>query len=203
MVAQQRTVLSKQVQVVDNQVSGQPQLQSLARLSARLSLVLTAELDYAVNSTGFDIEEFLLAGLCRAIAKTFGSGLVTVNGLTAVQPVQLCCATYLEMTADHLLESVRDSLNAGLDANSGADLVFTHLGLPPDPTFGPLQAADGAALGVLTYRGKEVLEVEWWYDKRRLCAGTIQELSDQFALGLIELTSEATPRAASAEDSTE
>jgi hypothetical protein len=35
--------------------------------------------------------------------------------------------------------------------------------------------------------------MDWWYDARRLDAATVEELTEQFPLALIELTSEALP----------
>lgn len=195
MIAPLLTNLSNNVQVIDNEVAGLPQLNDLVRLPEQLPDVLIAELDGAVAASGFGVEEFLLGALGRAIARTFGVGVATVNGLTAVHPISLCCATDREVSADHLLGDIRRALAAHPQVdNAPADLVFSHLGLLPDATFGPLQAADGAALGVVTYPGGDVLNIDWWYDSRRLNPGTIEELSSQFFLGLIELTSEVTPR---------
>jgi hypothetical protein len=192
MRAQHRTNPSTHVRVVDKHVPDRPRREDLVKLSERLPHVLSAELDYAVSATGFGVEEFLLAALGRAVARTVGSGVVTVNGLTAVQPFQLCCATSREIAATNLLKRVRAALDAGQGPRVSADLVFTHLDAPPDPTFGPIQASDGAALALLTYRDGDVLKVDWWYDSRRLFAGTIEELSRQFNLGMVGLTSEAT-----------
>ena len=72
-----------------------------------------------------------------------------------------------------------------------ADVVFSYLGMPPDPTLGSLQLADGPALGILAYRGAGLLQMDWWYDARRLETSTVEELTAQFRLGLIELASEA------------
>ncbi len=63
--------------------------------------------------------------------------------------------------------------------------------MPPDPTLGPLQVTDGPALGVLAYRCDDAMQMDWWYDTRRLDACTVEELAGQFRLGLISLTSEA------------
>jgi hypothetical protein len=195
MRVQWRTNPTTHVRVIDTQVACRPQLKDLVRLSESLPAVLVAELNYAVSATGFDLEEFLLAALGRAIARTIGSGAITVNGLTAVHPIQLCCATSQEIAANSLLKRVRAALSAGPGPSVSADVAFTHVDLPPDPIFGAVQAADGAALAVLTYADGEALTVDWWYDSRQLFAGTVEELSRQFTLGLIGLTCEATPSA--------
>lgn len=195
MIAPLLANLSNKVHVVDNEVAGQPQLNDLVRLSEQFPEVLIAELDAAVAASGFGVEEFLLGALGRASARTFGVGVATVNGLTAVHPIRLCCATDREVNADQLLGDVRRALATRPTVeNAPADLVFSYLGLLPDATFGPLQAVDGAALGVVTYPAGDVLNIDWWYDSRRLNFGTVEELTTQFFLGLIELTSEVTPR---------
>jgi hypothetical protein len=187
--------LSNNVRVIDTDVTGQPQLADLVKLSKPLPSVLLAELDDAVAVTGLGVEEFLLAALGRAIARTFGVGVVKVNGLTAVHPIQICCASYREVSADHLLADIRRTLSVDPGAGqSPADIVFSYLALRPDPSFGPLQASDGAALGLLIYRTEDVLYIDWWYDGRRLNRVTTEELADQFFLGLIEVTSEVTPQ---------
>ena len=193
MIAPLLINLSNNVRVIDTDIAGQPQLADLVKLSNPLPSVLLVELDEAVSTTGLGVEEFLLAALGRAIARTFGVGVVKVNGLTAVHPIQICCASYREVSADHLLADIKRTLSVdpGSDG-SAADLVFSYLAMRPDASFGPLQAADGAALGVLTYRADDVLHIDWWYDSRRLNAATTDELANQFFLGLIEVTSEVT-----------
>jgi hypothetical protein len=196
MVIPLPTLLSSHVQVVDTEVSGNPEAEDLARISEQLPQVLTEELDYAVCATGFGIEEFVLAALSRAVARTFGEGAIVVKISAPARPIQLCCTTGQDVTADGLLKGVRKALGAGPLAGTRADLVFKHSVLPPDPTFSPVQDNEGPALGILTYHGGELLEIAWWYDSRRLFGETIKELSQQFTLGLIALTSEATPRGA-------
>ncbi|AQT80391.1 hypothetical protein B1R94_15635 [Mycolicibacterium litorale] len=159
-----------------------------------LSREITAELDGAVEAAGLGIEELLLAALGRAIARTIGVGVVTVSGLTTVQPIRLCCAIESGLDANAMLTDVQQALTPARQVtNVPADVVFSYLGLPPEPSLGPLQIADGPAVGVLAYRGDGVLQMDWWYDARRLDRCTVEELAAQFRLGLIGLTSEATP----------
>ncbi|PND57039.1 hypothetical protein CRM90_14960 [Mycobacterium sp. ENV421] len=164
----------------------------MVRLSAPLSHELTAELDGAVEAARVGIEVVLLAALGRAIARTIGVGFVTVSGLTAVQPVRLCCADERGMDANDLLAEVRDALTPARLSTSPSDVAFSFLGLPPEPSLGPLQLADGPALGVLAYRNDGEVQMDWWYDSRRLDHCTVEELANQFRLGLISVTSEAT-----------
>ncbi|WP_163750570.1 hypothetical protein [Mycolicibacterium helvum] len=188
------TYPSSNVRVVDDEILGRPRPGDLVRLSAPLSHELTAELDGAVEFGGFGVEEMLLAALGRAIARTIGVGVVTVSGLTTAQPFRLCCAEERALDANALLADVRDALTPARQlSNSPADVVFSFLGLPPDPSLGPLQLTDGPALGVLGYRADGELQMDWWFDGRRLDRCTVEELTAQFRLGLIGLTSEAIP----------
>ncbi|MGY4708737.1 hypothetical protein ACXDF8_04085 [Mycolicibacterium sp. CBM1] len=197
MVAPPATYPSSNVRVVDDEISGPARPEDLVCLSAPLSDELTAELDGAVAATGLGIEEVVLAALGRAIARAIGVGVVTVSGLTTVQPVRLCCAIESGLDADAMLADVQCALTPARQvAGSPADVVFSYLGLPPEPSLGPLQLVDGPALGVLAYRSAGVLAMDWWYDTRRLDRCTVEELATQFRFGLIGLTSEATPVAA-------
>ncbi|WP_142390011.1 hypothetical protein [Mycobacterium sp. shizuoka-1] len=188
------TYPSSNVRVVDDEIPGRPRPEDLVRLSASLPSELTDDLDGAVAFAGFDIEEILLAALGRAIARTIGVGVVTVSGLTTVAPIRLCCADERGVDANALLADVREALTPARQlGHAPADVVFSFLGLPPDPALGPLQLADGPALGVLAYRADGELQMDWWYDGRRLDHCTVDELTTQFRLGLIGLTSEAVP----------
>jgi phthiocerol/phenolphthiocerol synthesis type-I polyketide synthase E len=51
----------------------------------------------------------------------------------------------------------------------------------------------GHALELRAYRADGLLQLDWWYDTRRIERSTTEELSEQFPLALIELTSEAIP----------
>jgi len=120
--------------------------------------------------------------------------VVTVSGVTTVAPIRLCCATDRELDADGLLADVRRALTVPAHTTPGpAEVVFSFLGMPPDSSPGPLQVIDGPALGVLAYRSGCVMQMDWWYDSRRLDLCTVEELAAQFRLGLIGLTSEASP----------
>jgi len=102
------------------------------------------------------------------------------------------CETERDLDADGLLAGVRHALTvAHHAAMPPAEVAFSYLGMPPDPTLGPLQVTDGPALGVLAYRRGDEMRMDWWYDMRRLDRCTVEELAAQFRLGLIGLTSEA------------
>jgi len=194
MVAPPVTNPPSNVRVVDEEIAGRPRPEDLVRLSAPLTRELTEELDGALAVAGLGEEEILLAALGRAIARTIGVGVATISGMTTVAPFQLCCATERDLDADDLIADVRRALGVRQHAAlPPAEVVFSVLGMPPDATLGPLQITDGPALGVLAYRFGPVLQMDWWYDSRRLDRCTVEELAGQFRLGLIGLTSEAGP----------
>ena len=180
------------VRVVDDEIASRPRPEHLVRLSAPLTRELTGEVDGTVEFAEVGVEELLLAALGRAIARTIGVGVVTVSGLTTVAPIRLHCATEHDLDADGLLAEVRHALTIPPQAAMPpAEVVFSFLGMPPDPALGPLQVTDGPALGVLAYRRDDEMRMDWWYDTRRLDLCTVEELATQFRLGLIGLTSEA------------
>jgi len=197
MVAPSTIKPSNKVRVVDDETSGPPRAEDLVRLSEPLAPVLVGELDGAVSAVVAGVEEFLLAALGRAIARTLGAGVVTVTGPTVATRTRLCCATDRELDADGLLADVRRSIAALPDATSSPpDVVFAYRDGPPEPSSGSLQLSGGPALGLLVHHADGTLQMDWWYDARRLSACTVEELAAQFQLGLIELTSESTPEAA-------
>lgn len=194
MVAPPVTNPSSNVRVVDEDSAGLPQPEDVLVMAAPLSRDLTDELDGALHVAAVGLEELLLAALGRAIARTISVGVVTVGGLTAVSPIRLACVLESSLDADGLLAEVRNALAAPPQATPGpADVMFSFLGMAPEPALGPLHLVDGPALSVLAYRCGGVLQMDWWYDARRLDACTVEELADQFRLGLIGLTSEVSP----------
>ena len=52
------------------------------------------------------------------------------------------------------------------------------------------------ALELRAYRADGLVQLDWWYDTRSFDAYTVEELTEQLPLALIELTSEAMPPAA-------
>ncbi len=194
MVAPPVTNPSSNVRVVDEEIAGLPGPEDMVVMAVPLSRDLTDELDGALASAAVGLEELLLAALGRAIARTIGVGVVTVGGLTAVHPIRLACALESALDADGMVDEVRRALVAPPQGTHGpADVMFSFLGMVPDPALGPLHLTDGPALSVLAFRAGGMLAMDWWYDGRRLDACTVEELAAQFQLGLIGLTSEITP----------
>jgi phthiocerol/phenolphthiocerol synthesis type-I polyketide synthase E len=95
-----------------------------------------------------------------------------------------------------------------LAAQPPSDVFFCYLAAVPEAPYGagPVQFDTDAAMPVRetvpglghalqlrAYRTGDVLQLDWWYDSRRLDRVTVEELAEQFPLALIELTSEAIP----------
>lgn len=187
------------LQVTDYDAEGRPADDDLSVYSASLSDVLTQELDGACAALGVTAEDVLLAALGRTIARTIGDGVVAVDVTgygCAVQPLLLSCAGPRRVDATAMLADVHHTL-ASLSMRRAVQ------GVPEDPqgqTVSEVLFASGAAdparlghlLEVRAHRRDGVVVLDWWYDARSFEPYTIQELSEQFPYGLIELTSEAT-----------
>lgn len=190
------------LQLTDYDAVGRPSSEQLELLAAPLSVLLTQELDGAADALGLTSDEILVATLGRAIERTIGRGTVRVDVAgygTRVQAMALPCATPADVDANAMLTGVHNALEA---------LTIRHLvhGVPDDPRAQPVSqvlfangstAATRSHLGhvleLRAYRVGEVVALDWWFDTRSFEAYTVQELSEQFPLALIELTSEATP----------
>ena len=102
-----------------------------------------------------------------------------------------------------------------LGATAPADIFFNYIGAIPDlPALGddvavqfdadtalPVREAIpglGHAIEFRVYRSAGVLNLDWWYDTRRVDAASVQSLADGFSRTLLELI-----RDALAEDDTE
>ena len=82
------------------------------------------------------------------------------------------------------------SLSAGssapkIAAAPPAEIFFSYLGNEPGLRH---------ALELRAYRADGLVQLDWWYDTRSFDAYTIEELTEQLPLALIELTSEAMPQ---------
>ncbi len=67
----------------------------------------------------------------------------------------------------------------------------THADIDPAMPVRDSRPGLGHALELRAYRVDGLLHLDWWYDTRRLDRSTVEELTEQFPLALIELTSEA------------
>ncbi|ORU99945.1 hypothetical protein [Mycolicibacterium canariasense] len=171
-----------------------PMPDDLRRLAAPLSQVLTDELDGASRHLGVPAEEILLAALGRTVQRTAGSGVLaldlTVCDAATVHGVAVPCVGPAEVDATALLADVRAAI-AG-DAVAGAEVAFSYTASGRAAEVIP---GLGHALELRAYREAGVVALDWWYDTRRFEDYTVEELTEQFALALIEVTSEAVPTA--------
>jgi hypothetical protein len=190
------------LQLTDYLAVGSPRVEDLAKLSAPLSPLLTMELDGATAALGLTADEILIAALGRSIERTIGAGSITLevprHG-TKAHTMTLQCASPTEVGADELLAGVHGALRA-------MKIHRIVRGVPDEPQVRPVSqvlfagveaAATWPHLGHLlelrAYRGRAVLELDWWFDTRSFAPYTVQELAEQFPLALIELSSEAAP----------
>jgi hypothetical protein len=182
------------LRVVDYNVSAPPCVDDLAKLSAPLSSMLTAELDAAQRCLRLQTAEILLAALGRAISRTIGDGVAAVDLAGRDRSVPLTCTPTRETSATEMLGIVHRTL-AGVaipgrfTARTPSDILLSDVGTVPR---GPTKDAN-YALQLWAYRNDGVLQLDWWYDVRRMERSTVEELSEQLPLALIELTSEAIP----------
>ncbi|BBZ28365.1 polyketide synthase [Mycolicibacterium madagascariense] len=190
------------MQLTDYDVEGAPEATDLHLVAAPLSELLTMELDGAAGALELSGDEILLAALGRAVERTIGGGSIDVDVLgygASLHRVELACASPDVLDADKMLVGVHRALDS---------LTVRHLirGVPADPRSqpvssvlfagGPTAATQphlGHVLELRAYRDGDVLALDWWFDARSFEPYTVRELSEQFPLALIELTSEATP----------
>jgi hypothetical protein len=187
--------------VFDHEVTGRPRPDDLARIPALLTSTLTAELDGAQGQLNVPAEEILLAALSRTIARTFGDADlavdVTADGpFTAVLP----CRGARSADATEVLQAVHRSLAAAqYGVRPSSDVLFYYAGAVSEPV-SPVALAPhemppslGHALEVRVHRIADCVQMDWWYDSRRLDRSTVEELTEQFPLALIDVTSDAAP----------
>lgn len=180
--------------LTDYDAEGSPLPDDMGRLAAPLSQLLSDELDGASRHLGVPAEVILLAALGRTVQRTAGGGVLHVDlmveGAGTVYGVGVPCVAPAEVDATRLLAAVRASI-ADVPC-AGAEVAFSY-------TAGG-RAAEvipglGHALELRAYREAGVVALDWWYDTRQFEDYTVEELTEQFALALIEVTSEAVPTA--------
>ncbi|MBV8965773.1 MAG: hypothetical protein JO191_06295, partial [Mycobacteriaceae bacterium] len=146
-------------------------------------------------------EEILLAALSRAIARTLGDADLAVDvSANRQSTVILACRSPRNADATEVLRAVHRVLaGAHHNVRQAAEVRFSYLGAVPTPisTDGvpPREVLPGSghALEVRVYRVGDSIEMDWWYDTRQLDRSTADELTEQFPLALIDVTSDAVP----------
>ncbi|MDR3660463.1 MAG: hypothetical protein P4L86_08695 [Mycobacterium sp.] len=170
----------------------------LSRLEAPLPEVITDEVDGASEYLALDVEVLLIAALGRAIDRVIGPGQIVLDvavakeraggALAVVRRIPVQCVSYDKVSATDMLRSVRGALNeAVVDPAHVSEVLFSY-GLAPIEGAHPRPAH---VLELRAHRRAGLLQLDWWYATGRLSAYTIEELSEQFSLAVIELASEA------------
>ncbi|CAN5417129.1 polyketide synthase [soil metagenome] len=179
------------MRVTDFDIAGRPRPGDVAKVCVPLTSVLTDELDEAQRSLGVATEELLLAAFGRTIARTIGEGVVSVDftdGAHAASALTLRCSTVHATSADEMLAEVHRELETAPGHGTGiAEVLISYRGSAPEV------ACFDHALEIRIYRDGGVVHLDWRYDSRQFASYAVQELTEQFPLALIELTSEATP----------
>ena len=181
---------SSPLRIADHETVDAPQAADLTKISAPLNSTLTGELDGAQWYLGLTGEEILLAALGLAIARTIGEGVVPVDVAGRSGSVPLSCTSAGLATATEALGAVHRHLSAGstapkLAAQPPSEIFYSYLGAEPGLRH-PLE--------LRAYWADGLIQLDWWYDIRSFDSYTVEELTEQLPLALIELTSEAMPQ---------
>ena len=170
-----------------------------------MTSTLTAELDGAHDYLGVPADEILLAAITRTIARTIGDCDLAIDvksdgEFTAVLPcmsTRSADATEALRAVHHRVATARQPVDSQLTAP--ADVLVWFMRTAPEPVARDVLPAHetlpsaGHALEVRIYRVAGLAQMDWWYDTRRLDRSTVEELTEQFPLALIDLTSDAAP----------
>jgi hypothetical protein len=181
---------SSPLRIADHETADAPQAADLAKISAPLNSTLTAELEGAEWYLGVGAGEIILAALGLAIARTIGEGVVPVDVAGHSGAVPLSCTSAGLATATEALGAVHRSLSVApaapkLAAQPPSEIYFSYLVTEPGLRH---------ALELRAYNADGLVQLDWWYDTRSFDAYTVEELTEQLPLALIELTSEAMPQ---------
>ena len=166
---------------------------------------LTAELDGAHDYLDVPAEELLLAAISRTIARTIGDCDLAVDvkadgEFTVVLPcmsARSADATESLRTVHQLVAAARQPVRSQM--MTPADVFVSFMRTAPEPVSRDVLPAHetlpsaGHALEVRIYRAAGLVQMDWWYDTRRLDRTTVDELTEQFPLALIDLTTDAVP----------
>jgi hypothetical protein len=172
---------------------------SMQRVSAPATAELAAELDGAASWLDVSPDAILLAALGRTIARVIGDGVTTVDVTDErrwlLHAVPLICATAQHASATEVLADVHRALATApsYPADAASEILLNYVGAVPEGSM-PIHETPpglGHALELRVYSSADVLHVDWWYDTSRFDSYTVEELTEQFGLALIEMTSDA------------
>lgn len=173
--------------IADYGTIGLPTASDMAVLSSALDDVLSAELHEAQLALGCTAEELLLAALGRTVARTIGDGVLTVDVVSGPERagyrrVAVPCLSHRGLSGSELLAA---AARPGVDTGGypAADMSFAY-------GEGPRAGQSPHPLALHIQRDTETtMQLLWRFDSRRFDRCTVDELSEQFPLALIEVTS--------------
>jgi hypothetical protein len=194
------------LRLVDHQAAGPPRPDDMAKLAAPLTSTLTAELDGAQCYLDVPAEAILLTAISRTIARTIGDTDLAVDVDAGGEcTVVVACMSARNASATEVLRAVHRSLAAAHHHTAAppvpsSDVFFSYRRTVPGPVSHDvlprheMLPSSGHALEVRVYRtADDLVQMDWWYDTRRLDRYTVEEMTEQFPLALIDLTSDAVP----------
>lgn len=182
------TSVTTTLQVVDHATE--------AGIAARFELLgtpptseLSDELDGAAEWLGVKVEEILLAALGRALGRTRGEGVVSVDVTGEhrwlFHSVSLICSDAPTMGPTEMLQGAHTVLAAAPGRSTAQSEVLLNVAADGS------DAGDGHVLELRVHRHGGMLQLDWSYDATRFDRYSVEELAEQFPLALIEITSDA------------
>ncbi|MCP2623675.1 polyketide synthase [Mycolicibacterium smegmatis] len=180
--------------IADHDAAGPAGPADTSMMSTSLGGVLAAELDGARESLGCTTEEIVLAALGRAVARTMGEGLLAVDvdsagsdsvdggAQSAARRVVVPCVSRRELSGAELLATARATVSTA-EAHPRADVSLRI------NTDGVATVGEYGLCVHVDHSGDSHLRIDWAYDTRNFDRYTVEELSEQFPLALIEVTS--------------
>lgn len=187
------------MQIADYDVADGTSSSTMERVSTPPTGELAAELAGAASWLDVTPDALLLAALGRTIARVIGNGVtavdVTDDRRWLLHAVPLICATPQQASATEVLIDVHRALATApsYTADAASEILLNYVGAVPEGTM-PIRETPpglGHALEVRVYSSADLLHVDWWYDPARFDSYTVEELTEQFGLALIEMTSDA------------
>lgn len=172
--------------IADYGTAGPPVAADMATVSSSLDEVLTAEVREAQIAMGCTAEELLLAALSRTVARTIGEGVLVVDIVSGPERagyrrVGVSCVSHRGMSGPELLAAARPVADNG--EHLSADVEFAYGG-------GPRSGQCEHPLAVHIRRDSATtMRLDWRFNSRGFDHCTVQELTEQFPLALIEVTS--------------
>ncbi|MBU9764980.1 polyketide synthase [Mycobacterium sp. TNTM28] len=170
--------------ITDYGTAGPPLVSDLESVWSSLDDVLTAELCGARAVLGCTAEDLLLAALGRAVARTIGDGLLTVDlrqgrERKTCRRIEVPCVSQRGLSGAELLAVAYPGPG---DADRTADITFSFGKEPETDVCGPPLAVR------ISREGDSALKLQWRFDTRVFDHCTVEELTEQFPLSLIEIT---------------